>query len=44
MNRLWTYLLGAICLHLLLSGYTTHFTQPIYLDVPKGWPKPFYDT
>lgn len=43
MKQLWIYLLGAICLALLLSGYTTHFTHPIYLEVPKGWPKPFYD-
>lgn len=44
MKQLCKYILGVTCSYLLLSGYSTHFTQPIYLEAPKGWPKPFYDT
>ncbi|QBZ98625.1 cytochrome-c peroxidase [Flavobacterium sangjuense] len=38
----WKYILGT-WIALVGFGFSNQTTTPLYLDVPKGWPKPVYD-
>ena len=42
MKRYWKHI-AISCLILIGLGFSNQFTTPLYLDVPKGWPKPKYD-
>ena len=37
------FLLGFVILILGTLSFTNWFATPIYLEIPKGWPKPNYD-
>lgn len=41
LKVLHSVLIGLLAL--LLLGFTMWYSTPIYLDVPKNWPKPLYD-
>lgn len=42
MKRYWKHI-AIISLVLIGLGFSNQFTTPLFLDVPKGWPKPKYD-
>lgn len=42
MKDYWKYILATFII-LIGLGFSNQFTNPLYLEIPKGWPKPHYD-
>ncbi len=43
MKRYWKYYIGIGLAVVVCLAYSGRFTTPLYIEVPKGWPKPAYD-
>ncbi|WP_162128229.1 cytochrome-c peroxidase [Flavobacterium phycosphaerae] len=43
MKANWTYCIALGLILLLCLAFSNKFTTPLYLETPKGWPKPYYD-